>query len=392
MTRQDTTICINSDVLKWIIKNSGWDAKELSEETNIRAESITKWETHTTPIKVKDLQVISKAIDRPLSTMLLPEPPMEKNLTDYRKLDGNSGGKMNKKTLTAIRNAKYVQSNARDLLELRSEGALPDIHTRTLDDDPEEVAKMERKVLGLDTEKRHPEESIDKFISRAYQTLKDNIESLNIFVMQASMPLNDARGFTLTGGYPRVIVVNSADEARSKLFTILHEYAHLLLKTNGICMTHLEDFKQTEEQDALVERWCNTFAGAAIMPKEEFIEEFESADARYNPDRVVLSMSSKFCTSKTAAVIRIINLLGNDQRRKKYIKHYIKITSRPIPVSHGGDGGGGRNMAKECVNRNGKKYVRMVSDSRERDLINTSDMIKYLSLKTKYFERLNVWI
>ena len=392
MAKQDTTIRINSDVLKWIIRNSGWDAKELSEKTNIRAESITKWETRTTPIRVKDLQVIAKAIDRPLSTMLLPKPPMEKDLTDYRKVGGNSGRKMDKKTLTAIRNAKYVQSNARDLLELRSEGVLPDIHTRTLDDDPEEVAKMERKVLGWDTEKRHPEESIDKFISRMYQTLKDNIESLNIFVMQASVPLSDARGFTLTGGYPRVILVNSTDKARPKLFTLLHEYAHLLLKTDGICMTHSEDFKWTEGQDTSVERWCNTFAGAVIMPKEEFIEKFESADARHDPDRVVLSMSSKFYTSKTAAVIRIINLLGNDHRRKKYIKCYTEIASRPISVASRGGGGDGRNMAKECVNRNGKKYVRIVSDSRERDLINTSDMIKYLSLKTKYFERLNLWI
>ena len=46
-------------------------------------------------------------------------------------------------------------------------------------------------------------------------------------------------------------------------------------------------------------------------------------------------------------------------------------------------------MAKECVTRNGMRYVKMVSDSREKGLINTTDMIKYLDLKTKHFEKLD---
>ena len=49
-------------------------------------------------------------------------------------------------------------------------------------------------------------------------------------------------------------------------------------------------------------------------------------------------------------------------------------------------------MAKECINRNGIRYVRLVSDSRSRDLITVSDMIKYLDLKTKHFGKLNALI
>ena len=50
-------------------------------------------------------------------------------------------------------------------------------------------------------------------------------------------------------------------------------------------------------------------------------------------------------------------------------------------------------MAQECVNHYGKRYVRLVSDSEEKGLITTYDMIKYLDLKIKYFERLSelIW-
>ena len=43
------------------------------------------------------------------------------------------------------------------------------------------------------------------------------------------MPVDDARGFSLTDGEPYVIVVNSADADRARLFTLFHEYAHILL-------------------------------------------------------------------------------------------------------------------------------------------------------------------
>ena len=61
--------------------------------------------------------------------------------------------------------------------------------------------------------------------------------------MQATMDIKDARGFALADGYPKVILVNSRDEPRPHLFTLLHEYAHLLLKTDGLCLTNLDDFK-----------------------------------------------------------------------------------------------------------------------------------------------------
>ena len=70
-----------------------------------------------------------------------------------------------------------------------------------------------------------------------------------------------------------------------------------------------------------VERWCNEFAGAVIMPREKALKEL-SRKADRKPNRVVTSMSSKFCTSKMAAAVRILNLLGNDSRREEYVEYY----------------------------------------------------------------------
>ena len=387
MVRQSPTVRINPDVLRWAMVGSGWDAGELSEKTSIESESILRWEKHSTAIKVSDLRKISKTIKRPLSVLLLPEPPDERGLTDYRKVGGSGAGNLSKKALAAIRNARYVQSNAGKLLEMRSEDARPNITPRTLKDNPEIVAEAERKALGLALEKRRRGEDIDKFVRAAYLALREEIESLNILVIQAAMDVREARGFALADRYPRAILINSRDGPRPQLFTLLHEYAHLLLKTDGICLTNSDDFKgRSGGQDASVERWCNDFAGAIIMPKSLFLKELDGR-ANRAPDKVVASLASKFCTSRAAAVVRILNLRGKDRNRKKYLEYYKEISSKPAPKT--GGGGGDRNMAKECVNRNGMRYVRLVSDSRTKGMITTSDMIKYLDLKTKHFEKLD---
>lgn len=383
------TVWINPDVLRWAMAGSGWNAEDLSQKTDLKRESIRQWEMYSAPITVQDLRKISIAIKRPLSVLLLPKPPEEKELIDYRKVGGADTKQLSKKTLAIIRHVRYVQSNAGELLKLRSEDARPNITLRTLEDDPESVAEEERKYLGLDIVKRSKGEDIDKFVKAVYLSLKTKIESFNIFVMQATMAVKEARGFTLADGYPRMILVNSGDKPRSQLFTLLHEYAHLLLKTDGICLTNSDDFKgRSRGKDVSVERWCNNFAGAIIMPKKAILSELDSMADRA-PDRVVASIATKFCTSKMAAVVRILNLLGKVPRREGYFEYYKMISSKTTTETGGGGSKGGRNMAKECVTRNGMRYVKMVSDSREKGLITTTDMIKYLGLKTKHFGKLD---
>ena len=72
------------------------------------------------------------------------------------------------------------------------------------------------------------------------------------------------------------------------------------------------------------------------------------------------------------------------------MEYYNAIASKPA-AKRGGGGAGGRDMARECLNRNGRRYVRLVFDSKSRGLITTSEMTKYLSLKTKHFEKLSAY-
>ena len=374
------------------MRGSGWTAQEISDNTNLGLESIEQWMKHDTDIKVRDLRKIANTIKRPLTAFLLSKPPEEKELIDYRTVGGGDTGKLSKKTLNVIRDAKYARYVAAELLDLNSQDARPDIIHRTINDDPQIVAEAERESLGINPERRPKGTSIDAFVRDEYMALKEKIESLNIFVLQAAMDVGEVRGFTLPDGDPKVILVNSRDGPRPKLFTLLHEYAHVLLRTDGVCLTNsYNSGAPPAGHNASVERWCNNFAGAVIMPKETILDELRNNPER-TPNQMIKRLSRKFCASKTAIVVRILNLLDKDPRKAEYLKCYQDLSSKTTAKPSGG-GGGGRDMAQECVNHYGKRYVRLVSDSEERRLITTHNMTEYLDLNIKYFERLGglIW-
>ena len=208
------------------------------------------------------------------------------------------------------------------------------------------------------------------------------------------MPLNEARGFTLTDKYPRIIVINSADELKPRIFTLLHEYAHILLKKDGICLPNLENFRtKSKDEVQKIEKWCNAFAGALLMPKQEFLSELSLCEETYEDAlRIIVDLSKKFRVSKKAVIVRILNLSKNQTYKEKYLRYYDKIIYNSFLKSKGKKGGGGVSQVDICLSQKGKKFVKLVSESHNKQMITSNEMISYLNLKIKHFDKLQAKI
>ena len=59
--------------------------------------------------------------------------------------------------------------------------------------------------------------------------------------------------------FPLPAIVFTKESPSAQAFTLVHEFAHVLLKASGI-------FGELERNAQAVERWCNRFAGAFLMP------------------------------------------------------------------------------------------------------------------------------
>lgn len=389
MGKQAVTVKINPDVLKWIIESGGWEIQELEKKLNVKPETISQWQKEHA-IDAKKLEKLADCVKRPLALFFLPEPPTELKLTDYRKLSGINLEKLSRKTILAIRESRYLQSVAKELLESQGKDPKPDVNNVTLSDDPEKIAINERKKLGFESEEGLLSKSANKSTRSFYSRLRETIETFNIFVFQMSVPINEARGFTLSDALPRCIVVNSADSEKPKIFTLLHEYGHILLKKEGICIPSSDLQNNAKNDLQKIERWCNTFAGSVLMPANTFLEEVSLLESyNENPLQVLESLSSKFKASKKAVVVRLLNLVPNTKYAEYYENSYEEITrDEMLPPTKKKRKGGGPDPVNKCLSQKGRKFVSLVLDSKDKKIVNFNDMVDYLNLNIKFVDKL----
>jgi len=166
-------------------------------------------------------------------------------------------------TLLAIREARRVQRYVSELVgddpELLRH---PDIPTASVTEDPEDRGLRERQRSGVTMQRIRGW----KPYRDAFGRWRAIVQEMGILVLQKNMPWEDCRGFSLweTGTVP-MIVVNSEDAFNGRIFTLFHEYAHLMLRQTGTCVAAV----QNETPKGRIERWSDSFAAAFLVPADD---------------------------------------------------------------------------------------------------------------------------
>ncbi len=390
MSRQTLTVRIKPGILKWVLETSGWEMEELEKKLKLNKESMRKLESKEPVIELKKLEKLSECVKRPLAVFFMDAPPTESELTDYRKIAGLEYEKFSKKTFLAMKESRYLQSIAKELLQFQNLDLTPKVENVTVTDDPELIALTERKRLGFESEEFLLSADAKKSPRNFFNLLREKIESLNIFVFQVNMPLIEARGFTLTDGLPRVIIVNSSDSIKPKIFTLLHEYGHIILKKEGICLASSELNHSTSKNETQnIESWCNTFAASVLMPKSEFLYQVTKWEQRLeNPKEIITKLSNQFNASKQSVAVRI-SILNPDSSLANFYKNSFEIIKKEdLPKTSKKKGKGGPDQINSCISKKGRKFISLVLNSKEKDFVTYNDVMSYLNLNLKYLDRL----
>lgn len=137
-----------------------------------------------------------------------------------------------------------------------------------------------------------------------YTALRLWVEALHrqcIYVAQRRLEDPTVRAFSLRRDQHCMVVVDTQDTPYARLFSIVHEYVHIVMRATGLC--DLDD-------QATIERFCNAVAGAALLPPELL------ADARTHPwgrddtedDATLRLLSRHVHVSQAALLIRMRDL------------------------------------------------------------------------------------
>jgi len=328
------------------------------------------------------LAAMSRVYNVSLVTLFWPSPPPRtEKPTDYRTIRGQAPT-LSKATLLAIRNTVRWQATMMELVQDVPELYQPlDLPTVALRDDPARIADSERLRLGVTFE----EQRKLKDANQAFNLWRWRIEDHGILVFALSMPLTDCRGFVFDGGSNiPAIVVNKQDDAAAQVFTLFHEYAHILLRQFGIC-GHSRDVDERE-----VETFSNSFAANFLMPTDEVIEQAElNSIDRHADIEIVLdaipTMTRCFKVSGEAMVLRLEAL-----RLAPYGLHseYIRRMRVRKPRRGFGDG---KSFHRRYLNKLGNRYVETVLTALRHGSINAAEADDMMDgVKGRHFRELEI--
>ena len=365
------------EVLTWLRESSGSSIGEVSKRLRTTSDTILEFETGKKSPTLVQLKELSKLYKRPLASFFLSKPKEEKPLpNDYRFLPGRTDI-FDKKTILAIRKSRSLQGISRELsLNIRYETA-PKVRKVVLTDNPELIAAEYRKLFDLNLETQRK----IKDAYRLFSYLRDVLEDSNVLVFQFSMPVEDARGFALADDIPSIAVINSKDTIEARLFTLMHEFGHILL---GETVIDIPDESLKNRNN--VERWCNAFSSSFLLPEESARALFIRYHDRLTETDILNSLSRKYKVSKATLLIKMLelNYISNQE--------FEEVMSRYVREGTGKKTEEKKKMIRvtsdqRCLSEMGNKFVSLVANNFDKEFITYGDALSYLSIRSKNFDR-----
>ncbi|MGX7952825.1 XRE family transcriptional regulator [Tsuneonella sp. HG249] len=378
---------INPDVLQWARTSASYTLTAAAAKLGIDEAALAAWEAGDDQPSVSQLRKLSTVYKRPLAVLYLPERPLTfLAMHDFRRLPEGGSRTFSPELALEIRLAQQRRELALDLSEDEGDGDFPAFTLNTTLDVPvEEVGRQIRDALSVTFETQ----SKWRDTRAAFIAWRSRIEAMGVLVFQTTrVESKEASGFAQWAPKMPLIAVNQKDAMGRRLFSLLHELAHLMLHQSGV--SDLDDGRR-QVSDQRVEVFCNQVAAAALMPKLQFLSQPTIGNAplgrREWSDDEIDALAKTFSVSREAVVRRLLTLDRTTdsfyrQKRAQYLQEYAAAQARkrqtenkkPIP----------RNMPNETVAAVGRPLIRLLLSQYHSRRLTLADVSGFLGVKVRH--------
>ncbi len=370
------TVDVVPEVLRWLRRSSGWEIEDVSKKLGTSSEIVKDLETGKRKPTMRQLHIFSEVYKRPIASFFLSKPKQERPMPkDYRFLP-NKINIFDRKTIIAIRRSRSLQNLSKELSLNINYATKTEIKKAKITDDPEHIASEYRNILNIGIEKQRKFRDAYKL----FGYLRDVLEDRNILVFQFSIPIEDARGFALADEYPNVIVINSKDSIEARLFTLMHEFGHIILGETVIDLP-----EESLVARSSIEAWCNAFSSAFLLPKEVSIDLFNKNKDYLTKTDTLNALSRKYKVSKAVLLVRMVNL--NYISRQEIESVLARYAPKESKTEKKGKQVMGMASDQKCLSEMGNKFVSLVANNFDKELITYNDALSFLSIKSRNFDK-----
>ncbi len=367
---------INKEMLRWAREQAGFSIDEAVKPDITTKERLKEAEKGNVNLSFPQLIKIAHKYKRPVSFFYLPHPPSEENIPDFRSL---ANQRVHSSPLLRANIQKIIEKRE-FLVEYQKYGQKFDyayLHSISVDKDPEAVANRITSFFGIDAEDRKKWK--DEY--SAYNAWKDALEGAGIMVFQVSrLPVDEMRGFSISQQPYPTIAVNRGDVPQARIFSLIHEFCHILLEKGALCSIVELDVDRYQD-----EVFCNAVSGAVLVPKRLLLDEpivrSHGSDNEWS-DEEISSLKKKFKVSNEVILRRLLSL--DLTTPEFYKKMREKWNTLPRTKSEGG----GEEGYQITLRTHPKVFIRTVLNALNKNDITLVDVSYLLDMKLKHLKNL----
>ena len=287
---------VNPSLLTWSRERAGLSTEQVAKKLPVKPERIEEWEAGETKPTFLQAQKWANLAHIPFGFLFLHQPPIEQlPLPDLRTVGGIAPRRPSLELLDTVKDAIRKQDWYLEYLQNQERQQLEFVGRYTSRSRISEVVDDIRRTLGVNPEISRLD--YDKYI----RALISAAESVGILVMRSGIALGNThrklevsefRGFAISNAFAPVVFINSSDAPTARLFTLLHELAHIWIGSSGVSDGDTANGREEE-------RFCNAVAGEFLAPEVQF-RAIWNVDINWEGN--LAPLSARFHISKLAAV------------------------------------------------------------------------------------------
>ena len=339
---------INPAMLRWARGRVGLDVNEAALAAGVKPEQFQRWEEGEAQPTFRQAQHVASALHAPFGYLFLPAAPAdEPALPDLRTVGGAPAGRPSINLMETVQHAMQRQAWFAEYLQEQGSEPLHFVGRFNTNSSVARVAQDIRDVLGVDVEQGQRD------WKTYYRELIEASERAGVLVMRSGivgnntrrkLDVSEFRGFAISHPLAPVVFINSSDAPPARLFTLLHELAHIWIGSSGI--SNVTPGNTRREEIA-----CNGIAGEFLAPSGVFAELWATAP----PDLAmrVAELAHRFHVSRFVVIRRAMDMGLVDQAT------YSAFYRAELDAFRAAEGGGG-SFYRNAGAKNSARFARAV--------------------------------
>lgn len=290
---------VNGNIIRWAREFYNMSPEEAARSIGVSTEKYSAWESGAEFPTYAKLKKISDVFRKPSAVFFFSEPPNIPPIKgDLRTLPDTVVDGFSKNVMIQLEKAKAYQLN---LMELYETSNCIFTNRAIIPTETKQLCNFLRNIMvfPLSAQKGRKNTKV------VFEIYREKFYELGIYVFKDSFKDNNVSGLCINDDLFPVILINNSMSFARQIFTLFHEFYHLVSNTSGAEIIRDDYYKYLDGSQSVTEKNCDMFANEFLVPTDDFKIELSKKDI---DDHRIAELSTLYSVSKEAIMYKLWTL------------------------------------------------------------------------------------